>query len=70
MRELKSRCNTILSSVLEKNSKLKTTKKEKELHGFGTQTMKYIAEKYDGAVDFYETESMFVTDIMLKKPQE
>ena len=59
-------CNTISSSVVKNNSKLKTTKKEKIFHGFGTQSMRYIADKYDGMVDFYENDSMFIADIMLK----
>ena len=58
--------NTIPSSVLSKNSLLKTTKKDKTMHGFGTQSMKHIAEKYDGLIEYYEKDSMFVTNIMLK----
>lgn len=58
--------NTILSSVLGNNYKLKTTKKDFENHGLGTQSMKSITEKYDGMIEFYETQNMFVTNIMIK----
>lgn len=58
--------NTIISSVLKNNSKLKTTKRDSEHHGIGTQSMKSITEKYDGMIEFYETGSMFVTNIMIK----
>lgn len=58
--------NTIKSSVLENNSELKTTKKDSEYHGLGTQSMKNITEKYDGMIEFYENENMFITNIMIK----
>lgn len=59
--------NTIISSVLENNSEMKTTKKDSLHHGFGTQSMKSITEKYDGMLEFYEKEGMFITDIMVKR---
>lgn len=62
--------NTIISSVLENNSEMKTTKKDPLHHGFGTQSMKSITEKYDGMLEFYEKEGMFITDIMIKKSKE
>lgn len=58
--------NTIKSSVLENNSELKTTKKDSEYHGLGTQSMKNITEKYDGMIEFYENGNMFITNIMIK----
>lgn len=58
--------NTINSSVLEKNHELKTTKKDYEHHGIGTQSMKNITEKYDGMIEFYENKNMFITNIMVK----
>lgn len=58
--------NTITSSVLENNAELKTTKKDFEHHGLGTQSMKNITEKYDGIIEFYENENMFITNIMIK----
>lgn len=58
--------NTIISSVLENNSELKTTKKDLNYHGLGTQSMKNITEKYDGMIEFYEKGNMFITNIMIK----
>lgn len=62
--------NTIISSVLENNSEMKTTKKDSLHHGLGIQSMKSITEKYDGMLEFYEKEGMFITDIMIKKSKE
>jgi len=58
--------NIINSSVLKHNSKLKTTKKDFIHHGLGTQSMRNITEKYDGMIEFYEKDNMFVVDIMIK----
>ena len=57
--------NTISESVLSKNSLLKTTKKDKENHGYGIQIIKDIAEKYDGRCDFYEAENMFCCQVIM-----
>lgn len=58
--------NTITSSVLKSNAELKTTKRNFELHGLGTRSMKNITEKYDGMIEFYENNNMFITNIMIK----
>lgn len=59
--------NSILQSVLNGNSELKTTKSKSNLHGFGIKTIKSIAEKYDGSVDFYEEKMMFFCRVILGK---
>lgn len=59
--------NKIEKSVLSVNSSLKTSKSNKEQHGFGIQSVKQIADKYYGMTDFYEQDNMFYADIMLKK---
>lgn len=51
--------NKISCSVLEKNPKLCSTKKEKKLHGMGIAQIKEIVEKYDGMYDCYEEEDFF-----------
>ena len=53
--------------VLLKNAKLLTTKKEKQFHGFVTQSMQHIVSKYDGMIDYYEENGMFYVDILLKR---
>lgn len=62
--------NSIRSSVLNVNPKLKSTKQNPEEHGFGIKTIKYIAEKYDGTTDFYEEGMMFISHIELHKKLE
>ena len=62
--------NSILQSVLSSNSKLKTTKNKTELHGFGVKSIKMIAEKYGGSVDFYEEDLTFFCRVILGKDVE
>lgn len=58
--------NSIEQSVLEKNSLLKTSKENSKYHGFGILSIKDIVQKYDGIIDFYEKNSNFISDILLK----
>lgn len=62
--------NSILQSVLNGNSNLKTTKKETELHGFGVKSIETIAEKYGGSADFYEEDLTFFCRVILCKEVE
>lgn len=57
--------NTIPESVLQKNAELKTSKKNKNLHGFGTKIIKDITNKYSGLYDFYEEDNMFCCNIII-----
>lgn len=59
--------NSISKSVLNSNPELNTTKDKHELHGFGVQTIKTIADKYDGNVDFYEENLVFFCRVLLCK---
>lgn len=59
--------NSIPQSVLSGNSELKTTKSKTELHGFGVKSIKTIAEKYGGSVDFYEENLTFFCRVVLCK---
>lgn len=59
--------NSIAESVLAGNVELKTTKTDSELHGFGLNSIRSIAEKYNGSVDFYEEEKMFFCRVILGK---
>lgn len=51
--------NKIEASVLQQNPELRTTKEEKELHGYGVTRIKTVIEKYKGLCDFYEEEGWF-----------
>lgn len=59
--------NSILQSVLSGNSELKTTKRKTFLHGFGVKSIRTIAEKYSGSVDFYEENLTFFCRVILGK---
>ncbi len=62
--------NSILQSVLRNNSDLKTTKNETSSHGFGIKSIRAIAKKYDGLVDFYEENITFFCRVILGKVVE
>ncbi len=57
--------NTIASSVLENNKSLKTTKKDKGSHGYGTKIIEKIVSDYGGMIDYYEEFGMFCVQIVL-----
>lgn len=59
--------NAIDASVLNNNAELSTTKTDKNMHGLGTQSMQNMIEQYDGMIDFYEKNGMFVVDMMVKR---
>ncbi len=52
--------NSIPCSVLKYNPELCSTKPTSEEHGFGVKTIKSIAEKYNGKVDFFEEGLTFI----------
>lgn len=58
--------NTVEESVLSKNPKLRTAKKDKLKHDFGLQTVSDIVKKYDGMINVFEENGDFITDILLK----
>lgn len=56
--------NSIDESVLAKNPKFISTK-EGPGHGYGMKQIKCIVEKYQGNIDIYEMNNMFMVSIML-----
>ncbi len=60
--------NTIINSVLEYNPNLISTKNEKELHRFGILSMKEVVQKYNGSIEFYESDNKFCCDMLLDIP--
>lgn len=60
--------NTIKESAKEKNSWLKTKKENKENHGYGILSIKSIVRKYEGSLDFYESNKVFNAEVLLKIP--
>lgn len=62
--------NSILQPVLSNNSELKTTKRKAALHGFGVKSIRTIAEKYGGSVDYYEENLTLFCRVILGKEVE
>lgn len=58
--------NSISASVLSNNPDLKTDKSDKNEHGYGIRSIKDIAKKYDGSVEFKEENGNFISEIWLK----
>ena len=58
--------NTVDKSILKSNPYLRTTKNNNEYHGFGILSIKDIVQKYDGLMDFYEKDLLFICHILLK----
>ncbi|MDE7436834.1 MAG: ATP-binding protein [Lachnospiraceae bacterium] len=56
--------NSIDGSVLKDNPQLATSKEEPG-HGYGMKQMKAVTEKYEGSMDVYEKDGMFVVSVML-----
>lgn len=58
--------NNISVSVLDDNPNLETDKDNKAEHGYGIRSIKDIAKKYDGSVEFVEENGKFIAEIWLK----
>lgn len=59
--------NSIAESVLLNNPDFKTDKKDKSAHGFGIKSIKQIAHKYDGSIEFKEENGKFIAEVWLNK---
>ena len=57
--------NPVKESVIKVNSKLETTKPEKDIHGYGVKSMKNIVIAAGGLIDFYEENAQFCVHIAL-----
>ena len=57
--------NTVEGDVLKGNRELATTKKEAGNHGFGVESIRQIAKKYDGNARFYQENSVFYCKVLL-----
>lgn len=60
--------NTVDTDILAENPDLATTKTNPEYHGFGIKSIANIAKKYDGSVQFFQSNGVFycVVEIKLK----
>ncbi len=52
-----------------KEGRLATTKKEKQFHGYGIKSIRYTANKYEGAVDIDTKDNWFDLKILIPIPE-
>lgn len=57
--------NTAEENALESNKQLSTTKDDKASHGYGVKSIKSIAEKYNGIVNFAQVGDRFRSAVVL-----
>lgn len=57
--------NSVSASVLSDNPNLVTKKENKSAHGFGIKSIRELARKYNGTVEFRENGSFFIAEICL-----
>lgn len=62
--------NSIPASVLKNNPTMKTSKNDKENHGFGIKSICEVISKYDGYYKKWEEQDQFIQEIYLKYPDE
>lgn len=60
--------NTIEKSVLQNNKELRTTKKSRDSHGYGTKIIAKIVSDYHCIIDYFEEFDMFGIQIILPDP--
>lgn len=53
-----------------KEGSLATTKKEKQFHGYGIKSIRYIVNKYEGAVDIDTKDNWFDLKILIPIPEK
>lgn len=58
--------NSVCKPVLADNPNFKTTKDDKDLHGYGLKSVRQIIEKYDGAYSVSEEDGVLTQVILLK----
>ena len=62
--------NHILPEHKESALTLKTSKQNKNLHGYGSKIVARIVEKYNGAVDYVVKDGEFTVNVMLFIPTD
>ena len=59
--------NPIEWKVEMEHTKFVTSKKDKEVHGFGTKNIIKVVKQYHGTIDFFVTDGSFRVEIVLPK---
>lgn len=57
--------NPVGRTIEIKNNQLMTTKKEKKKHGYGTQNVKAVVEKYNGTIMYDCKNNMFSAEVLI-----
>lgn len=57
--------NAVDTNTMAVNPELRSTKKDKKIHGFGIRSVKLIAEQYNGICDFTVENHTFTATVML-----
>ena len=58
--------NPAPESVKRSGGKLLSSKKDRELHGFGLQSIEEIVNKYNGNVSYSQSEGIFILKIYVE----
>lgn len=61
--------NPAAKAPVREGRRLRTTKGDESLHGYGTGIVRKIAEKYDGVADFTFADGVFTAKVMLALPE-
>ena len=62
--------NPIEKSILNKNPNLRSTKKEKELHGIGVKSIENIVVQYKGLKNYDEEDNFIIAEVMLLENEQ
>lgn len=57
--------NPSILNPIGEDGQLRTTKKDKENHGFGIKSIEQVVEKYDGMLNYEYQDGQFILNIML-----
>lgn len=61
--------NPAAKAPVREGGRLRTTKDDESLHGYGTGIVRKVAEKYDGVADFTFADGVFTAKVMLALPE-
>ena len=57
--------NSCTAKPIQQNFKFLTNKKNKEDHGWGIESVKYIAQKYNGNISFQYSDNFYEVIVMI-----
>ena len=55
--------NTTSGNVLKNNPHMNTTKKDKNMHGFGIMNIRDIIDKYNGTINYEQQGDNYLIDV-------